>query len=545
MKKFLSIIKKYCSEHTDTVLFIITSVISLSAIIYFVLNGNQNLGNYDAVARLNISRKIIDSLTPGVGQLGGVWLPFPQILMTPLVRIDYLWHTGLAGAIVSGTSFVFGAVYLQKTAYLLTKNIQASLLVWFMFIANINILFLQTMALSEMFFMMCLIMILYFLTKWVESQSLVHFLSAAFFVMLITLTRYEGYFVLVGSALAVLIICIQSYWKEGWQKIEGMVLLYLTVAGLGVVLWCIYCFLFYNDPLHWLHLYSEGKMQVSTATQSVLDTNAPVFEVTGFSLATAFTTYSDAILWTNGKITTFLGIFGFLTLLFVAGKNLWRKKSIRKYVPLLIISVALFGFLVYGYQKGFIPPMDLPPTLIPVEARKSFTIYSDSNIRYGIILAPCIILLAGFAASRGRLLYFIVIILFGVQIFANAYRPQSLQYSLPILWPYSTVAGVQAFTVLYDQGLILISANAHEDFMFQAKLPYDRFIYEGSRDYWTESLNNPAKYAEWVIFDDDIQGDTVNYFLTPEARGILDAKFDLLYNNDGFQIYRLRETAIK
>jgi hypothetical protein len=86
----------------------------------------------------------------------------------------------------------------------------------------------------------------------------------------------------------------------------------------------------------------------------------------------------------------------------------------------------------------------------------------------------------------------------------------------------------------------LISSNAHEDFMFQTGLAYDRFIYEGSRDYWTESLNDPAKYADWVIYDDAIQGDTVNYFLTENAKNELQRNFNLVYDVAGFKIWHIR-----
>lgn len=499
-----------------------------------MLNGLQNLANYDALGRINIARKIIDSLTPGMGQLGGIWLPFPQILMVPLMPFDFFWKTGLAGAIISGAAFVLGAVYIQKATYLITKSLKASLLVWFMFVANINILFLQTMALSEVFFMTCLIMIIYFLTKWVGNHSLRDLLAAAFFIILITLTRYEGYFVFVGATIAVLFECIRAYRKESWHKVEGMVLLFLTAAGFGIFLWCVYSFLFYNDFFNWLHLYSSGKSQISTATHSAIENTEKVFEVEDYTFARAFYIYTQVIQWMTGRITTFLGLLGFIIIFYEMAKNIFQKKSFEKYVPLMIISTVLFVFLVYGYQRGFIPPITLP------ENGNAADLISNSNIRYGIILAPCILLLAGLAAARNKVLYFFVLSLFGLQLFANIYKPQTLQYSLPILWPYTTISQVAPFLSEYERGLILISANEHEDFMFQTGLPYKSFIYEGSREYWVESLNDPAKYADWVIYDEVINGDNVADHLTDEARMILQDDFDLVYDVNGFKIWRLR-----
>lgn len=534
-------IKHFIEKHITLLLTIVTSVISVGAVIYFMMHGLQNLGNYDAVARLNIARKITDSITPGVGQLGGIWLPFPHILMVPFVQIEALWQTGLAGAIVLGASFVLGAVYLQKTAYFLTKSLAVSLLAWFMYVANINILFLQTMALSEVFFTTCLIMITYFLTRWMQKPTIQNLLAASVFLVLITLTRYEGYFVFAGSALVVLLGSFMHYRKEGWHKIEGTMLLFFVTAGFGIIAWCIYCFLFYNDFLHWLHLYSAGKLQVSTATETVTETKQKVFEVHSFTLAQAFTIYTQVIQWMNGKITTMLGMFGFILMAFLTIKNRKKEQFIHTYLPLMVISFTLFCFLVYGYQRGFIPEINLPPKLIPEAERKSFTIYSDSNIRYGIILAPSIVLLAAFVAARNRLMYLTVLLLFIGQLAVNVYKPQTLQYSLPILWPYSALKQVDPFMSMYDQrGLILISANAHEDFMFQTGLPYKRFISEGAREYWMESLDDPGKYADWVIYDTKIEGDTVNYFLTEKARRTLQKDFELVYDVNGFMIWRLR-----
>src|SRR5579862_508933 len=148
-------------QYSDTTLACFTVCISICAFVYFYLHGNQNLSYYDAIARLNTARKIIDSITPGLGQLGGIWLPFPQILFVPLIWNDFFWHTGIIGYLVSGTAFVVGAVFLQKTVYLLTHSRKVALLLWFVYVGNVNILLLQTMAMSEAFFLCFFILTFY------------------------------------------------------------------------------------------------------------------------------------------------------------------------------------------------------------------------------------------------------------------------------------------------------------------------------------------------------------------------------------------------
>ena len=42
----------------------------------------------DAVAHINIARRVFDSRTPGLLQLGTVWLPLPHLLMIPFLISD-------------------------------------------------------------------------------------------------------------------------------------------------------------------------------------------------------------------------------------------------------------------------------------------------------------------------------------------------------------------------------------------------------------------------------------------------------------------------
>ena len=64
----------------------------------------------DARTHLDIARHVTDALTPGLAQLGSVWLPLPHLLLVPLVASTWMWHSGAAGAIVGGACFVYSAV---------------------------------------------------------------------------------------------------------------------------------------------------------------------------------------------------------------------------------------------------------------------------------------------------------------------------------------------------------------------------------------------------------------------------------------------------
>src|SRR5258706_12427961 len=69
-------------------------VFSALAIEYFYLLGQLSI-YADSMSSLYIARKVIDNITPGLAQLGNVWLPLPQLLMLPLIWNIFLWLSGL------------------------------------------------------------------------------------------------------------------------------------------------------------------------------------------------------------------------------------------------------------------------------------------------------------------------------------------------------------------------------------------------------------------------------------------------------------------
>jgi hypothetical protein len=64
----------------------------------------------DAVAHINIARRVFDSRTAGVLQLGTVWLPLPHLAMIPFLLSDAMWRSGIGGSIPSLIAYVLGTV---------------------------------------------------------------------------------------------------------------------------------------------------------------------------------------------------------------------------------------------------------------------------------------------------------------------------------------------------------------------------------------------------------------------------------------------------
>src|SRR3979411_2350895 len=64
----------------------------------------------DAIAHINIARRVFDSKTPGLLQLGTVWLPLPHLAMIPFLISDEMWRRGVGGSIPSMAGYVFGVI---------------------------------------------------------------------------------------------------------------------------------------------------------------------------------------------------------------------------------------------------------------------------------------------------------------------------------------------------------------------------------------------------------------------------------------------------
>src|SRR5260370_33558015 len=81
-------------------LLLLSSVISVGALVFYYHQGTLLLYG-DAVAHINIARRVFDSRTPGLFQLGTGWLPLPHVLDIPFIMDVRVWRTGLGCSIPS------------------------------------------------------------------------------------------------------------------------------------------------------------------------------------------------------------------------------------------------------------------------------------------------------------------------------------------------------------------------------------------------------------------------------------------------------------
>src|SRR5437764_3302596 len=136
----------------------IAAAISVISFFYHLQNGNVLLYG-DAVAHINIARRVFDSRTPGPLQLGTVWLPLPHLFMLPFVASRWLWQTGIAGSFPSMLGYVFSVIGIFRLVRTVLSDAtekaartQGRFAAWLgaaSFALNPNIIFMQSTAMTE------------------------------------------------------------------------------------------------------------------------------------------------------------------------------------------------------------------------------------------------------------------------------------------------------------------------------------------------------------------------------------------------------------
>jgi hypothetical protein len=125
--------------------------------------------------------------------------------MVPLARIDRLWISGLAGAIPSAAAFVIAGSFLFAAARRIFGDTAAAVAATALWALNPNVLYLQSIPMTESLFSACLLALLYFTVRFGQTQGMGAAIGAGIAACAGTLTRYESWFLVPFAALYFLI----------------------------------------------------------------------------------------------------------------------------------------------------------------------------------------------------------------------------------------------------------------------------------------------------------------------------------------------------
>jgi len=474
---------------------------SISSFWYF-FQTHQIVLYGDTYAHMLITRRVFDNATPGLAQLGGVWLPLPHLMMLPFIWNDYLWRTGLAGSIPSMVCYMIATVYLFLAARRLTNDSRASFVGTLLFALNPNVLYLQTTALSEIVLIATLTSASYYFLAWAQEDKLNALILAAVATFLATMARYDGWFLFL--AFLVLIGLIGMIKRQRWAQIEGNLIVFSIMGGLGIVLWLAWCYIIFGDPLY----FQRGPFSSQAQQKALID-------------AHVLFTYHD--LWQSIRYYTIDSILNVGVALFVLGiiavaVFVFRRRQWSEMLAALVFLVpfAFYVLSLYTGQAALYVPGAVPPDL-------EHQIY---NARYGVeVVAPLALFLATLASSmslRRRLLGFLGhIVIVGVIIVQTVLTAsggivslQDGQFGLSCAHSHSIIIflaqhyeGGRILEDLYDTKIDALNPEAGIDFK--------NIVYEGSGRLWQQSLRDPASMVNWIIVNPADQHDLVAQRLTP------------------------------
>ncbi len=482
------------NKHFGKLIFVFLSIVAVGAFYNYYLNG-LGLAYNDARSHLDIGRRVVEGLKPGFAQLGSVWLPLPHIVMLPTIWNDFMWHSGLAGALPSMLSFIAIGIliykYLDKlNVGLLGKTI--GILVW---ATNTNILYLQSTAMTELLLLFTMTYACYELLLWTKELNHSHLIKCALWIMLGTLTRYDGWFLLAWAtgvvALNILLegtelgnsgkTAITNTWnsiKTNFSRTEGTLVLFLTLASFGIILWLMWNLLIFKDPLYFAFGPFSAKAQ-----QDQL--NAAGDLPTKHNLYLSAKYYLFAMAYNSNAILMFMGTIGAILFFISKQYNLRVKSAVSALVaPLVFNIIALY----MGHSVLFI---------------QGFSGTAWFNVRYGVMLVPAIAIFCAFLIDRLKGLRAPLIAVIFMMIFFQFYSKDAVTIDDARVGSsqknVSEVSDWLARNAADKPGFVLISAASHDAIIFSSGMPMKKFIHEGTGLYWESAVAIPDRWARWII----------------------------------------------
>lgn len=501
----------------------------------------------DAVAHINIARRVFDSQRPGPSQLGTVWLPLPHVLMLPFVISDWAWRTGLGGSIPSMFAYVAGVLGIFR---LLRRGMSwagatsgvARVTAWIGAIAygaNPNLVYMQATAMGESIYLAFFIWAVVFFAEFARASDDPKRSSRCLrwcAVMLLgcMLTRYDGWFATACFGLAALGVVIGRELKSGRRAffpsaIQSGLLAFVLIVAIAPAFWLGWNKFYFGNSLEWM----TGPYSARAIMQRSMNDGAPPHP--GYhSVKTAAVYYvkcaklnlsGDNLGWGGARYgwprrieNTWpaVAILGSILLLIFA-RRLW---------PLLLLWIPL-PFYALSIAYGGVP------IFMPI-----WWPFSFYNVRYGLNMLPLaaatLALTVGLLCTQGgylditkvghqqrrnistlasrrwgtRQVLVVALTVLAIAFLAISYGT-IWQKSGPVCLheaaensaqriPLELRAGAFLRTLPPDSTL-LMQIGYYVGVLERAGIPLKRTINETDFKLWEAALTDPASHAEFVV----------------------------------------------
>jgi len=530
----------------------LATCVSVISFLFYFQHG-QVLLYGDAVAHMNIARRVFDSKTPGLLQLGTVWLPLPHLLMIPFIISMKLWRTGLGGSIPSMAAYVFGVIGIYRmTRTALSPatgpDAVAHASAWIaalVYASNPNLIYMQSTAMGESLYLALFIWAIVYLNESIRSEPNA-LTKCALCLAAACLTRYDGWFLTVAVVGIVLLDAVSgersllkresiserqpserqnagkltstSKIDRGRAALKGrvtspkkkgalapVVFRFLLIAAAAPALWLAYNGIVYKNALEFENGPYSAKA-IEKRTQSAGNPGHP-----GSGRLSTSTLYFLKAAQNNVAENIWLqrAWIGLLLIALVAGLYVLRATpSSSAALLLLLIPLPFYALsIAYGGVPIFIP---------------QWWPFSHYNTRYGLQMLPAfaaeIALLTSLVLRsnwqrRLKAVFVMALLLFVIASYSKIWRssPITLQEAEVNMRTRNQLEKQVASWLekLPNNATLLMYLGDHVGAVQQAGIPLSHTINEGNHRIWKQpddpqglwerALANPPQYADYVL----------------------------------------------
>ncbi|MGC4193131.1 MAG: hypothetical protein QM589_18445 [Thermomicrobiales bacterium] len=484
----------------------------------------------DSISHPQIARRVLDSPTPGISQLGGVWPPLPHLLMLPLIWNDWLFFSGVVGAAVSMICYVLTAALTTRITALLGIGRAGSVVALAIMVLNPNMRYMQSTGMTELPLIATTVATVYFLLRWSQTESLRAFVGMDVALLAATATRYEGW-VLWGAVLAALgFIMIRRHWTR--TKMLDYVMYYLVFSSLFIAAWMAWNKIILGTG--WLGFlnseYASAEIWVGSADRAV------------GHIDLAFRTYWYAMQMMCGSWALLASIAG-LGLFLV--RDRLRIETVG--ILTLLFPVPFFTYALYSGQR----PMHVPQ------------INGDYyNVRFALQILPIVAFMVGIlvdeivkaldqhvpfirATFRGALHIPVRTIGLGtlaatIAVFISIANIALLEPTLGAAQDNSRARyealGACVQEVAGTHPRMLMENHANELVLFYSGIDMGGIVYEGSYLIWDKALANPDAYVDWIYMRKTTGSEDKVWKALHDNATVL-APYRIVFENDDVILY--------
>lgn len=502
----MSLGKRFLERDTARLTSVLV-LLSFAAVLFCFLR-NELLLYGDAVAHINIARRLVDNRHPweSFGQLGTVWLPLQHIAMLPFVWNHWLWRSGIAGSIPGMFAYVVGALGVFRLVSRRAPQIVAYLAAG-IYALNPNLLYMQSTAMNEPIFLALFIWAVVYLddflshcfpklamaTRRTRRSATLALEYCGIALAGAALTRYDGWF--VGTVVGAIVVCAFIVWWRGTRDFRQRramlksLVEFLLLNALIPIFWFIYNNRVSGGALDFL----DGPFSAKAIAVRTTPRGAPPYPGQNHIFTAGLYFLKSAKL---NMAPSFWGQVLFVAVLAGTVISVWQY---RKYGIFLLLWLPL-PFYALAVSYGSVPIF--MPLWYP---------YSYYNVRYGLELLPVfavfISLVAGLflrdkrASLRAAASYLLVGAAGAGYLTGYVDTPITLQEArmnsrsrVPLeraLGSYLSALPRPATLWMYE--------SDHVGALQQAGIPLRDVISEWSHPDWEGALMSPPGSADYVV----------------------------------------------